>query len=126
MSDLCLREERMTDGDVLVDGKHQKRQRTAAERQKEGNQKDDNYEEAVTQTGDSEAREDEGRVVVHPQQDASDDVADGQIDQQRMMDCAMTTNVSHSHQRHGVEEDTADGQSCVERESGAVVGADGP
>ena len=124
--DAGLREERVADGDVLVDGQHEQREGATDERQQQGNQQDENDEEAVPQTGDLEMREDVRGVVVHPDEDGAERVAYGQVDQEDVVDGARTSDVHHRQQGQDVEEQAADGQRRVRDESdGVLIGVSG-
>ena len=114
------REDRVADGDVLVDGEHQQAEEAGAEREDERRDEHDADEETVRQRADGEAGEDVGRVVVHPEQRRADDVARGQVAQQRVVDRAPLPDATHRQQREGVEEEAAGGDQRVGHEARRV------
>ena len=115
-------EDGIADGDVLVEGEHQQAAHAVTEGEDEGRDEHDRDEEAVLQRGHREAREQQRRVVVHPQEGAADDVADGQVDQQHVVHGAVRADAHHRQQRQHVEHDAAARQDGVGEEAAAVDG----
>jgi len=68
-----------------------------------------------------EAGKDVWRIVIEPEQNGADHVADGEVGQQAMMDGSRTSHEAESGERDAVEQQTADRQSRVRHETKAEV-----
>ena len=68
-----------------------------------------------------EAGKDVRRIVVEPEQNGAEHVADGEVGEQAMMDGTRTSDEAESGERDAVEEQTADRQRRVGNETKAEV-----
>jgi len=68
-----------------------------------------------------EPGKDEGRVVVEPEQDGADDVSDGEVGEQALVDGARSAHEAERGERDAVEQQAADGQRRVRHEARAEL-----